>query len=180
MQLTGIQCPSCGANEMVQGENQQLICVYCGTSFGEVTRICPNCGHYNEEGVRHCALCGADIIRDCPACGWDNWVLAEHCVQCGRNMDVIEQMARRWQQTTQQRLEDFRAGVGEIKEREERASQARMAGFLEVERKRQEALAQARETQKRRDQQMYLLIGIAIVVLVFFVILALVLTAVGN
>jgi Double zinc ribbon len=180
MRLTGLQCPSCGASEMVHGKDQQLTCVYCGTSYGEVTRICPDCGYYNEPGVRHCAECGTAIIRDCPACGWDNWVLAEHCVQCGRNMDVIDKMARRWKQTTQQRLEERRAGVAELKEKEERASQQRMAEFLEAERRRQEALAEAREAQQRRDQQMYVLIGVAIVILTFFVILAIVLAVVGS
>jgi hypothetical protein len=180
MQLTGIQCSNCGGNELLQGQQGQLICAYCGSAFGEVTRICPHCGHYNEAGVRHCAECGMPIIRDCPACGWDNWILAEHCVQCGRDMDVIERIARRWQQTTQQRLDERRAGMAALKDREERASQQRLAEFLELERQRQEALAQARQAQRQREQQIYRWLAVAVVVLVVVVIVAILLSAGGS
>ena len=176
MRLSEFECPNCGANEMLEGENQQLLCVYCGTSFGQVTQICPKCGHYNEEGVRHCSECGSPILRDCPVCGWDNWVLADHCVQCGRNMDLIAQMAQRWQQTTQERLARQREGMVELKEQEERASQRRMAAFLEVEHRRQEALARARAAQEERDRQVYMLVGVAVVAFIVLLVLALLLT----
>ena len=55
-------CPNCGAKEMVPTEDQQLLCVFCGTSFGQVTRICPKCGHRNEDGAHHCARCGTQIL----------------------------------------------------------------------------------------------------------------------
>jgi len=104
MALADFECPNCGASDMAQDSEQRLLCLFCGSSFGEVTRLCPKCGHYNEAGVRHCAECGTQVTRDCPACGADNWTLADHCAQCGRNLDLIEQMSRRWQQTVQHRL----------------------------------------------------------------------------
>ena len=180
MQLSGIQCTNCGGKEFSQGEQGQLICAYCGSAFGEVTRICPYCGHYNEAGVRHCARCGEPIIRDCPACGQDNWILTEHCVQCGRNLDVIERIVRRSQETTQQRLEEHRAGVAAVKDREERASQERLAEFLEIERQRQEALALARQAQRQRERQLVLWLAIAAFVLVLVVIVALLLSSGGS
>jgi uncharacterized membrane protein YvbJ len=180
MQLTGIQCSNCGGNELLQGQQGQLLCAYCGSAFGEVTRICPHCGHYNEADVRHCGQCGEPIIRTCPACGRDNWILAEHCVQCGRNLDVIERIARRWQETTQQPLEDHRAGVAAVKDREERASQERLAEFLEIERRRQEALAQARQVQRKQEQQIWWWVGAALFVALVVVILALLLSGGGG
>lgn len=180
MQLTDFECPNCGANDMVQGESRELACTFCGTSFGQVTRICPECGHYNEAEGRHCARCGTLLVRDCPACGADNWVLAEHCVQCGRNLDIIDQMARRWQKTTQQRLYDQMESMASLKDEEERASQDRMASLMEAERIRQEALALARASQRQRDRQMYNLVVAGIIGFVIIVVLVLVLTSGGS
>lgn len=143
-------------------------------------RICPDCGYYNEEQVRYCARCGAALIRDCPACGADNWVLADYCSRCGRDLTLIEQMSRRWQQSSRQWLRERTANMAALKEQEERASQERMAALLEAERIRQEALALARETQQKRDRQMIQLLGMAILVFLIVVVLTLVLTAIGK
>jgi uncharacterized membrane protein YvbJ len=180
MQLTGFECPNCGASEMVPTEDRQLHCVFCGSSFGEITRICPKCGHYNEDEVRHCSQCGATLIRDCPVCGADNWALAEHCVQCGRNIDVFERMSQRWQKTVQQHLEERRASMAALKEQQERASQARMATFMEAERDRQVAIAQAREAQRERDRQLLIITGITTAVFIVIVVLLLLLTSGGG
>ena len=177
MKLTDFECSNCGASEMEPAENGQLLCLFCGTAFGEVTRICPQCGHYNEEGDRHCARCGSAIVRDCTACGADNWVLAEHCVQCGRNLDLIDQMARRWQQTTQERLYERQEGMAALKAEEERASQERMAALLEAERIRQEAVALARASQRQRDRQIYTYSAIALFVFAIVVVLLILLTS---
>jgi hypothetical protein len=180
MKLTDLECENCGASEMVRGQDEQLVCMFCGSSFGEVTRICPECGHYGEEGARRCSQCGSRIIRDCPTCGWDNWVLATHCVQCGRDMELIERMAHRWQRSTRQRLEERRAGMADLKDLEERASAERMSVLMEAERVRQEALALSRASQQERDRQVYMLIGVAAVVFVILVVLVLLLTSGGG
>ncbi len=181
MQLKDFECPNCGANEMETAPDQRLLCLFCGSTFGQITRICPECGHYNDDGEgRHCSECGSRIVRDCPACGADNWVLADHCVQCGRNMDLIDQMARRWQKTTQDRLYEQRAAVVSLKEQEERASQARMAEFMETERRRQEALAQAQAAQRERERQLYLVGGLMVLAFVIIIILTLLLTSGGG
>ena len=180
MALTDLECPNCGANDMAQDDEQRLFCLFCGSSFGEVTRICPRCGHYNEAGARHCLVCGTLATRDCPTCGADNWILAEHCVQCGRNLDLIEQVTRRWQRTVQQRLYDRQAEMISLKEREERASQERMASLMEAERIRQEALVLARESQRQRDRQVYLVIGIAFLAFFLVAVAVLLLSSLGG
>ncbi len=164
MQLRDFECPNCGSVEMEAGADRRLSCLYCGSTFGEVTRICPECGHYNEKGVRHCSECGTQIVRDCPVCGADNWALADHCVQCGRNLDLIERMARRWQKTTQERLYERRNAIAALKEGEERASRERMGEFLAAEQARQAALAQARAAQRERDRRLYLVLSVAVLV----------------
>lgn len=177
MQLRDFECPNCGASEMEMVGDGRLQCLFCSSDFGEAARICPQCGHYNERGVRHCAQCGTRLLRDCAACGADNWILAEHCVQCGRNMDLIERMALRWQRTTQQRLQEQQVSMAALKEQEELASQERMAPLMEAERIRQEALALARESRRRQDRQLYLLAVAGIVVILIIVVVALLATS---
>jgi hypothetical protein len=180
MHLTDFECPNCGANEMKLGEHQQLECVFCGTSFGEISRICSTCGHYSEAGARHCEQCGTQITRDCPACGADNPAAARNCIHCGRNLDLVERMTRRWQQTTQERLYEQMAGMASLKEEEARASQERMAAFLEADRIRQEALALSRASRLERDRQIYRWVVIGIAVFIIVAVVILLLTAWGG
>jgi uncharacterized membrane protein YvbJ len=162
---------------MLTGADGQLVCVYCSSTFGEVTRICPRCGHYNETVVRHCAECGAALVRDCPACGTANWVLADHCVQCGRNLDLIEEMTQRWQRSTADRLQQRRTGIPQIQEAEARASQQRMASLLEEERLRQQDLALAQKAQRERERQLWVLMAVAIAVFLIIIVLSILLTS---
>jgi hypothetical protein len=155
-----------------------LTCLFCGSVFGELARICPRCGHHNAGEGRHCTECGARLVRDCPACGTGNWVLADHCAHCGRNLSVVEEVARRWQQTTQERLRERRATIAAVKEAEERASRRRMAPMMEAERQRQEALARAEAERRERDRQIYLFVVVGIVVVVVLMIAVLIALAV--
>jgi hypothetical protein len=101
-------------------------------------------------------------------------------VQCGRNLDLIEQVTRRWQRTVQQRLYDRQAEMISLKEREERASQERMASLMEAERIRQEALVLARESQRQRDRQVYFVIGVVFLVFVLVAVAVLLLSSSGG
>jgi len=180
MQLTDFECPNCGANDMVASDDQALRCTYCDSTFGEATRICPQCGHYNDHDGRHCAECGMQIVRLCPVCAARNWVLSDHCVQCGRHLDVIDQVVRRLRMTTAERLEQQRAVIGSLKEQEERASQQRMALMLQEERLWQQALAEAQEARRQRDRQIFTLLGVAVAIFVVLVTVLLLVTSLGN
>ena len=180
MELYKLECPNCGAKELAPDENGYLVCRFCDSSFGEVTRVCPNCGSYNEEQVRFCEQCGNPLIRDCPVCGADNWILAEHCIQCGRSLDLIEQMARRWQLTTQHRLQEWKGEIAQVKAAEEKASEGRMAAMMEAERIRQEALTLARATRRKQDRQIYTWLVIIVAVFILLVVLFMILSWIGR
>lgn len=179
MQLTDFECPNCGASDIVTTAGVQLRCTFCDSFLGDALRVCLKCGHYNEEGARHCSLCGTRIVRECPVCGTGNWVLSDHCIQCGRNLNFIEELVRRWQVTTQQRLQERRQVVVSIKESEEQASQARMEAIMEAERQRQVALAAEREYQRQRDRQLLMTIGLVAIGFVMIVLLVLLVTSAG-
>ena len=180
MELYKLECPNCGAKELAPDENGYLVCRFCASNFGEVTRVCPNCGAYNEEQVRFCERCGSPLVRDCPVCGADNWILTEHCAQCGRSLDLIEKMARRWQLTTQHRLEERKGEIAQVKAAEEEASEGRMAALMEAERVRQDALAQARSNERKRDQQIYMWLVIIGAAFVLLVVLLMILSWIGR
>jgi hypothetical protein len=95
-------------------------------------------------------------------------------------LNVIEEMVRRWQVTTQQRLHEQRQVVRSIKKREEQASQARMAAIMEAERQRQAVLVAQREYQRQRDRQMLMIIGLVAVGFVMVVLLVLVVGAASR
>lgn len=180
MQVTDLECPNCGASQMVTTDDGRLVCTFCESMLGPAARVCPECGHASNEAVRYCAECGGQMLRDCPACGTENWVLAEHCHQCGRNLDLIERLAERWQMTTQQRLYEWQAGMPALKEREEQASTERMAVLMEAERARLESVAEAEAAQRRKDRQMLMIMAGALVFLVVVVVVGIILAANGG
>jgi hypothetical protein len=85
-------------------------------------------------------------------------------------------MARRWQTTAQQRLDERREVIRSLKEGEERASQQRMAALLEAEQLRQESLAVARAAQRERDRRMYLWAVVTVLIFVCIVVMVMLLT----
>ncbi len=86
-------------------------------------------------------------------------------------------MARRWQQTTEERLYERQHSMISLKAEEERASQERMAALVAAERIRQDALALARASQRQRDRQIYVVSVAVLFVFVIIVILVLLLAS---
>ena len=170
-------CPKCGATEVVLRKDQQLACTQCGSVLGHVSRICPSCSHYNQDGRRQCSICGTELVRECTACGADNWVLATYCSQCGRNLGIIERLARRSQQTTQDRLYQRKATMTSLKEREEWASQMRMSSIMDLERLKLESLASASAAKEGSGQLILHILAVIAALLFIAAILGLLLTA---
>lgn len=52
------------------------------------TKICPNCGHENNESSKFCEACGAKLVADkkiCPDCGEELKNSVKFCPNCGHN-----------------------------------------------------------------------------------------------
>lgn len=61
-------CPNCGGHSFspVGGNRQQ--CVYCGTVIAppsphQARRVCPHCGHENDQSDLFCRQCGQSLAR---------------------------------------------------------------------------------------------------------------------
>jgi len=170
-------CPKCGATEVVLRKDQQLACIKCGSVLGHVSRLCPSCSHYNQDGLRYCSICGTELVRECTSCGADNWVLATYCSQCGRNLGIIERLARRSQQTTQDRLYQRKATMSSLKEREEWASQMRMSSIMDLERLQLASPAVTPAANETGDQILLRILAVVAALLFIAAILGLLLTA---
>jgi len=180
MELYKLECPNCGAKELALDENGYLVCRFWRQQLWRDHARLPKAVVPITKSRCGFASGVATVDPGLPVCGADNWILAEHCVQCGRSLDLIEQMARRWQLTTQHRLQEWKGEIAQVKAAEEKASEGRMATLMEAERIRQEALALARATQRKRDRQIYTWLVIIVVVFVLLIVLFMILSWIGR
>jgi hypothetical protein len=128
-----------------------VVCKFCATPNAIEGTLCLNCEWVNPSGAEHCAHCSFGLSRLCPECRAMNWSGAETCVNCGHPLDALGYMISARQGLTPERLARHRDTVAALKAEEESGSQRRLAYFEEIEKRRQQALAEA----KRRAAQEY-------------------------
>ncbi len=93
----------------------------------------------------------------CARCGQPNRPEAERCVDCGEALSQADRVIRRHlEKGSAAWLSHVRGGAPAIKAREQAASEARMAMFLEMERRREEALAREEAEQRAKDRRLLL------------------------
>jgi hypothetical protein len=124
--------------------------------------------------------CGESIIRICPACQHENWAGVEHCAQCGRVLDMLEIMTKSRVRDTRNRLKYQKDEALAIKIRETAQAEARMEQFWQMERDRQEEIAQRTAHKRKRERQVIggMLIAAAACILLL-VVLSLFITSMG-
>jgi hypothetical protein len=117
-------------------------CQYCGTSF----KVCPSCRHANGLHIEICTFCGEPLTII-------SQVIARH---------ESPRVNPRW-------LRQTRAKAASIKASEESASLERMDAIMEIENRREEALAREharRQVQDRRILTIMLVLGVSFVTFV--------------
>jgi hypothetical protein len=185
MQVQGLECPSCGApladlqepNALGARGDALLHCSFCGTSLDLNRALCPQCAFLNREGERFCSRCGAQVIRVCPSCKHENWAGDEYCASCGRTLDLLEIMTQAESRDTRARLEAQRRHAHLVKAQESRDSEARMASFWDMERRRLETIA--RDTAQKQRRERLVLAGIVLLIAAIVLIAVIILVANG-
>ena len=131
------------------------------------TIVCPNCGilQINQRKV-------------CPACGHENISNAENCHVCEEPLTIVSQIMIMQSDHNQPfRLKQIRSQASAIKEREELASQRRMEALQEIDRRREQALAEAQEAQKTYQSRIstivFIIAGLFVVFIALYIILSL-------
>ena len=107
--------------------------------------------------------------RMCPACGAENQEGAERCSNCGEPLSTVARIFGHATKPSQPGwLAQARGRAPELKETGLHASNERMQGFLEIDRKREAWQAEQADLQRQRDRKVLTaaLIGSAIFLLV--------------
>lgn len=145
---------------------------------------CPACSapelEFDGEATFECAYCGTTLVAsqiNCPACGTLNAQGADECSNCGEPLSIVASVLdRQGSLGTPLWVRRLRSQVADLKQREQQASDERMAAFQQIDQRRiaAEAAAQARQRAKDSNIIFYGLVGVLVVILLAFVIAALV------
>lgn len=144
-----LTCAACTAPALIADNGGNFDCAYCGTHFVTERTECPACGELNLKGADDCSNCGeplsivASVIDRQGSTGNPLWIRRLH------------------------------SQVASLKESEARASEGRFEEFVEIDRKRKAAEAEAYTRQKQTDRNI-LFFGAAAVLIIVLVILVLV------
>ena len=133
------------------------------------------------KGVLKCQYCGSSfrgLPLICPSCGWINTIEAESCPDCSEPLTVITQVISR-QDTSQgpRWLARVQSQAEEMKKTEEIASQDRLQKLQEIDRQREDAIANEKARRSKDDR--FFLILIASVVVIAIIIIAILAFALG-
>lgn len=127
-----------------------------------------------SPGILTCDYCHARIVRGqlrCRACQTLNPIGTESCSNCGEPLTIVSQViSRQGSPSKSQRLEQMRSRAGAIQEEARVSSDARMAEFMEVDRRRIEGEHEALLAQQEHDRRLFR--NLAIGMGVFFLLIA--------
>jgi Flp pilus assembly protein TadB len=86
-------------------------------------------------------------------------------------MDIFQLLQKNYAKTTADRLQQQMDSAAQIKAEEQKASRQRMARMMADEQERLQNLARRHATQRQKDKQLFLTVGILAVLIIVIVIL---------
>jgi hypothetical protein len=174
--LKQIACAHCGGAGLELTPEGKVVCKFCGTPNSVPGVICPQCWCVNITGTDICGNCQVALFRACPNCQTKNWRGAAECVRCGQSFDSMEGMVDRLRLDTSGRLNRQQQDAAAIKAAEEEAANRRLEQLRDVDRRREQAQAEAMA--RRAANESRLLMGLLIVggLVVVLIIAAIILT----
>ena len=143
-----LTCATCTAPGLIAGSEGNFDCAYCGTHFITERTECPSCTEVNLKA-------------------------ADHCSNCGEPLSIVASVIDRQGSTGNPLwIRRLRSQVADLKESEARASEDRFEEFVEIDRRRKTADAEAHARQRQTDKNI-IFYGAAAILIVAFVILVL-------
>ena len=128
------------------------------------TLLCPVCETENDALNKTCVNCGQSLIVVCPRCNTVNAITAEQCFACGLQFDTLGHIMARHAVRFEDRFTRQAAAAIETRSAQKASDQARSQQLWSQERQRQEYLQAQKLRQKQQER--YLIIGVAIAVVV--------------
>jgi Double zinc ribbon len=140
-------------------------------NMSEDILLCPVCETENDALNKTCMNCGESLLVVCPRCNTVNAITAEKCFACGQQFDALGQIMARHEVRFEDRFTRQAGTANDITSAQKASDQARSQDLWAQERRRQEYL----QTQKLRQKQQerYLISGVAVVVVIVLAIILL-------
>lgn len=173
--LNEIECFNCAGAGLELETDGSVHCKFCGAQNAMAGPVCPRCEHVNAAGETVCAACRMALQRTCPRCQARNWSGAERCANCEQPLDVLGALIDR-SGDAGERFHSQRRELADVAAREEESARARRAYLEAIDRRRQQAIAEA-AARKAREQQIAITLTLAVAGLVALVLIAVVLYA---
>lgn len=133
--------------------------------------LCPVCETENDALRQTCLNCGQSLISVCPRCNTVNAITAEQCFACGQQFDALGQIMARHEVRFADRFTRQATTAIEITAAQKESDRARSQQMWEVERQRQELLANQLVRRKAQERQLMIGATIAVIVVVAIVVL---------
>lgn len=174
--LNEIACHQCLGMGLELEPIGDVRCKFCGAINAMAGPVCPRCERVNAAGAPICEACNVALVRTCPKCNTPNWSGNDQCTQCGQSLDTFTAvMARKGD--AGEKFHEQRRELAAVSAQEVEGSRQRMEYFEGIERRRQQALRDAK-ARKEREQRVALTIAFVLIgfillsFLVFFILTA--------
>jgi serine/threonine-protein kinase len=169
--LNEIACYNCGGAGLELQEDGRVVCQFCSELNAMAGPVCPQCDRVNAPEAPLCEVCRLALTRTCPDCETRNWSGAQHCLKCGRTLDRLSALMERHEDPGE-RFHKERRELAAVAARDAEGSQKRMEHLEDIERQRQNAIAEARRRKEREQRVALSLLGLFVVAVIVVLIIA--------
>ncbi len=167
--LNAIPCWECQGAGLELEPGGRARCKFCGAVNDLAGPVCPNCEHVSSAGVHQCEACSASLIFTCSNCQASNWSGAERCANCGQHLDTLGALIAR-SGDTGLRFQARQRDLASLARQEEESARRRRAHLEDIDRRRQQAIAEA-AARKAREQRIFVMATLVVAALALLAIL---------
>ncbi|MDW8325900.1 MAG: zinc ribbon domain-containing protein [Anaerolineales bacterium] len=176
--LNAIPCRQCRSVGLELEPDGHARCKSCGAVNELAGPACPRCEYVSGAGACYCEACGALLTFTCPRCQTGNWSGAEKCANCGQYLDTLGVLMER-SGDTGLRFHARQRDLASLAAQEDESARQRRAYLEEIDRRRQQAIAEA-AARKAREERLFITATLIFAALALLTILAFTVFALLN